>query len=162
MEEKIHWVTCLSIKFKRIGTGLLGVWWKSECMWKTPYIRMYSSYREDNGSYTHRSLSLSARDLTPTDLFSRSLLPPCDLPTIRLMIRFTLCIMVGKAHSLGILSRVKLDSATGLSQGLPPFVFWKLPPPLIELCNRLYWGCHLQTTSSAGIHQEGRLKCGEY
>jgi hypothetical protein len=29
MEEKIHWVTCLSIKFKRIGTGLLGVWRKS-------------------------------------------------------------------------------------------------------------------------------------
>lgn len=34
-------------------------------MWKTPYISMYSSYREDNGSYTHRSLSLSGRDLTP-------------------------------------------------------------------------------------------------
>jgi hypothetical protein len=27
----------------------------------------------------------------------------------RLMMRFTLCIMVGKAHSLGILSRVRLD-----------------------------------------------------
>jgi hypothetical protein len=28
-QEKIHWVTCLSIKLKRIGTGLLGVWRKS-------------------------------------------------------------------------------------------------------------------------------------
>jgi hypothetical protein len=29
MEEKRHWVTCLSIKLKSIGTGLLGVWRKS-------------------------------------------------------------------------------------------------------------------------------------
>jgi hypothetical protein len=70
-----------------------------------PLVSMYSSYREDNGSYTHQSLSLSGRNLTPTDL-SLSLLPPCDLllPMFRLMMRFTLCIMVGKAHSLGILS----------------------------------------------------------